>query len=186
VALIAALALVAVPGVIGSGVHPGSVLDSDLFQPIEVASLVRGSATTITVPDPELRSDGALEPSSALLEPATLPEASGRPRAIQPEASPGSILRNPWRYDSNASFYGPGFYGKRTACGIAYTTSTMGVAHQSLPCGTMIQFRYAGQTIKVPVIDRGPYVPGRTWDLSGAACQALGHCWTGPLEWRYG
>ena len=40
--------------------------------------------------------------------------------------------------------------------------------------------------IVVPVIDRGPYVPGRTWDLSGAACTALGHCWTGPIYWKWG
>jgi rare lipoprotein A len=85
------------------------------------------------------------------------------------------------------SFYGPGFYGRRTACGHAYTTSIMGVAHRTLPCGTMVRFRNPanGRTITVPVIDRGPYVAGRQWDLSGGACRALGHCYTGPIYWRF-
>jgi rare lipoprotein A len=92
-----------------------------------------------------------------------------------------------WRYDPNVSFYGPGFYGRRTACGHAYTTSIMGVAHRTLPCGTMVRFRNPanGRVVTVPVIDRGPYVAGRQWDLSGAACRALGHCYTGPIYWRF-
>lgn len=89
-----------------------------------------------------------------------------------------------WHRDPEISFYGPGFYGRRTACGLAYTTEIMGVAHRSLPCGTLVQFRYRDVMLILPVIDRGPYVPGRTWDLSGAACTALGHCWTGPIDYR--
>ena len=186
VALIAALAMVAVPSVVGSGAHPDLTLESELFVPIEAVSLVRGTVTTIPAPDPGLRSDGVLQPDSALLEPAAHPQPAGPVRGAQPEAAPRSVPRNPWRYDSNASFYGPGFYGKRTACGLAYTTELMGVAHRTLACGTRVQFRFAGRVITVPVIDRGPYVVGRTWDLSGAACRALHHCWTGPIEWRYG
>ena len=60
----------------------------------------------------------------------------------------------------------------------------MGVAHKTLPCGTTVQFRYGGRVITVPVIDRGPYIAGRHWALSAAACRALDHCFTGPLEWR--
>jgi rare lipoprotein A len=89
-----------------------------------------------------------------------------------------------WNYDPDVSWYGPGFYGNRTACGHTYSQTIMGVAHKSLPCGTSVQFRYGGRVITVPVIDRGPYVAGRQWDLSAAACQALAHCFTGPLEWR--
>jgi rare lipoprotein A len=84
------------------------------------------------------------------------------------------------------SWYGPGFYGNTTACGQTYTRTIHGVAHKSLPCGTMITFRNPanGATITVPVIDRGPYVAGRHWDLSAATCTALDHCYTGPLQWR--
>lgn len=87
-------------------------------------------------------------------------------------------------YDNEVSWYGPGFYGNRTACGLAYTTSIMGVAHRTLPCGTLVDFRFKGKTIRVPVIDRGPYVAGREWDLSGGLCVALDHCFTGPIEYR--
>ena len=53
-----------------------------------------------------------------------------------------------------------------------------------MPCGTKIQFRYKGKVLTVPVIDRGPYVADRQFDLSYAACRALRHCFTGPIEWR--
>jgi rare lipoprotein A (peptidoglycan hydrolase) len=90
-----------------------------------------------------------------------------------------------WRYDAHVSWYGPGFYGNRTACGQRYTETIMGVAHKTLPCGTRVSFKYGGRVITVPVIDRGPYIAGRNWDLSAAACRALRHCFTGPLYWRF-
>jgi hypothetical protein len=73
-----------------------------------------------------------------------------------------------------ATWYGPGFYGKRTACNVKLTRHTLGVAHRSLPCGTKVEFFSAGHKITVPVIDRGPYVSGVTWDLTLATTHALG------------
>lgn len=73
-----------------------------------------------------------------------------------------------------ASFYGPGFFGRRTACGIRLTRRTLGVAHRTLPCGTPVDLYYRGRTITVPVIDRGPFKPGRDWDLTSAAARQLG------------
>lgn len=73
-----------------------------------------------------------------------------------------------------ASWYGPGFYGNTTACGQTYTATIIGVAHKSLLCGTKIWFRFNGRLALAPVIDRGPYVGGRTWDLSGALKTRLG------------
>jgi rare lipoprotein A len=73
-----------------------------------------------------------------------------------------------------ASWYGPGFYGNRTACGQTYTPEIEGVAHRTLPCGTRIRISSpAGVTIVVPVIDRGPYIAGRSLDLSNATRAAL-------------
>ena len=46
---------------------------------------------------------------------------------------------------------------------------TMGVANKTLPCGTKVKLRYHGRTVTVPVIDRGPYVAGRDYDLTEAA-----------------
>jgi hypothetical protein len=78
-----------------------------------------------------------------------------------------------------ASWYA--LYGNRTACGQTLTAGTLGVAHKTLPCGTMITFRYGSREVTVPVIDRGPYVGGREWDLTGATKQALGFGSTGVV-----
>jgi hypothetical protein len=70
-----------------------------------------------------------------------------------------------------ASWYGPGGV---TACGEALGATTQGVANKTLPCGTMVTLRYRGRSIRVPVIDRGPYVAGRDYDLTYATRLALG------------
>ncbi|MGB0119523.1 MAG: septal ring lytic transglycosylase RlpA family protein [Solirubrobacterales bacterium] len=74
----------------------------------------------------------------------------------------------------HASYYGPGLYGNGVACGGTLTPGTMGVAHKTLPCGTKVTIRYEGRTVTVPVIDRGPYIAGRDWDLTEATRNALG------------
>ncbi len=74
---------------------------------------------------------------------------------------------------AGASWYGPGLYGRRTACGQTLRATTIGVAHRNLPCGTMVKFIYHGHSVVAPVIDRGPYVKGRAWDLTAAASEAL-------------
>jgi rare lipoprotein A len=73
-----------------------------------------------------------------------------------------------------ATWYGPGFYGNQTACGIELTEETIGVAHRTLPCGTNVAIRYGATTIVVPVIDRGPFSGEAKWDLTAAAAQMLG------------
>ena len=57
-----------------------------------------------------------------------------------------------------ASWYGPGFYGRKTACGQRMTRKLLGVAHKRLPCGTEVALSYGGRSITVPVVDRGPFV----------------------------
>jgi hypothetical protein len=73
-----------------------------------------------------------------------------------------------------ASWYGPTSAGAMTACGVPLERWTLGVAHRTLPCGTPVAFYFKGRTIVVPVIDRGPFMAGRTWDLTQAAYTALG------------
>lgn len=80
-----------------------------------------------------------------------------------------------------ASWYGPGLYGNSTACGQTLTPDTMGVANKTLPCGTKVTLHYRGRTVTVPVIDRGPYVAGRDWDLTGATKSKLGFGSTGTV-----
>jgi rare lipoprotein A len=73
-----------------------------------------------------------------------------------------------------ATWYGPGFYGNTTACGIELTPDLVGVAHRSLPCGTNVTVRYGSRTLVLPVIDRGPFGSEARWDLTEAAAQQLG------------
>jgi len=70
-----------------------------------------------------------------------------------------------------ASWYGG---GGALACGGRLTDATLGVASKTLPCGTMVLFRVGHRTVRVPVVDRGPYVAGREFDLTAAAKRALG------------
>jgi rare lipoprotein A len=75
---------------------------------------------------------------------------------------------------ARASWYGPGFYGRKTACGLRMTRTLVGVAHRRLPCGSQVAITYEGRAITVPVVDRGPFKRGRRWDLTAAAAQQLG------------
>lgn len=77
-----------------------------------------------------------------------------------------------------ASWYGPGFYGGRTACGQRLKRKTIGIAHRRLPCGTKVVLNKGGRWLRTRVIDRGPFIKGRTWDLTRRASRALGMKWT--------
>jgi rare lipoprotein A (peptidoglycan hydrolase) len=186
---IAFLATVAVPGPVSFRVpSPIETPSADLFASVEMVSAVRGPATTIPILDPRASSDGTLGHGSTMLEPDTAKEPPpARPSAAQRQAKPVTVSRNHWRLDGNVSWYGPGFYGKRTACGLAMTETLVGVAHRTLPCGTKITFRNPanGRIVTATVVDRGPYVSGRQWDLTGGLCKKLGHCYTGSLYWKY-
>jgi rare lipoprotein A len=80
-----------------------------------------------------------------------------------------------------ATWYGPGFYGHRTACGVKLTRTLLGVAHKTLPCGTDVAVLYRGRRITVPVVDRGPFRKGTAYDLTAATAQALGFTHTARL-----
>jgi len=94
--------------------------------------------------------------ASARAQPAARPAP---PPPLDPPATSGIVL---------ASWYGPGFYGNRTACGLTYTPELLGVAHRTLPCGTLVTLAFRGKSVTVPVIDRGPFIAGRSLDLSNA------------------
>lgn len=82
-------------------------------------------------------------------------------------------------YDPDLStWYGPGLYGNRTACGRTLRSDTLGVAHKTLPCGTSVALLYGGRTIRVRVIDRGPY-SGAEWDLTEATARRIGFSGSG-------
>ena len=81
------------------------------------------------------------------------------------------------------SWYGPGYYGHRTACGQMLTSASIWAAHKTLPCGTTIRVTnpQTGKTIVVQVEDRGPYVRGWIVDLTSRAAQSIGMQSTIPV-----
>lgn len=96
-------------------------------------------------------------------------------RSAAAPAATASLSRGVTVYrPSVATWYGPGLYGNRTACGRRLTPRTLGVAHRTLPCGTRVAVSYRGRSLVVPVIDRGPFAPGIEWDLAGAVARRLG------------
>ena len=75
---------------------------------------------------------------------------------------------------AKATWYGPGFYGHKTACGKKMSKTLLGVAHKTLPCGTLVDLYNNGVTVTVPVVDRGPFRKGTSYDLTLATARALG------------
>ena len=88
------------------------------------------------------------------------------------------------RYSRTVTWYGPGWYGRRTACGQKLTSRLMGTAHRTLPCGTVVHFRFRGRTATARVVDRGPYVRGVEFDVTWAVARRLGVISIGQAEVR--
>jgi len=85
--------------------------------------------------------------------------------SVDSERSPGGV----------ASWYGPGFDGKRTASGEVYDMEDMTAAHQRLPFGTRVRVDNLdnGRRTEVRINDRGPFVDDRIIDLSRAAAREI-------------
>lgn len=82
---------------------------------------------------------------------------------------------------ANASYFGPGFFGSRTACGKTMTRESVLVAHRTLACGTKIKFYYRGRVVTAKVQDRGPFHSDRIFDLSQGLKDRLGFGSTGTV-----
>src|SRR4029078_8462287 len=140
--LIVMFAAVAVPGPVGSwAFSPNRTPSAEYFASVEMAASVRGAVTTILPLDPYARSAGVLDEQMTLREPDFVAQPLRvRSKVAQPNGKPAVAGRPRWRLDGNISWCGPGFYGKRAACGVAMTRGLIGVAHRSLPCGTRVTF----------------------------------------------
>jgi rare lipoprotein A (peptidoglycan hydrolase) len=111
------------------------------------------------------------------------PPATGGSLAAPGDEDPRSgSSSSPGSTTALATYYGPGLYGRRTACGTLLTPTTMGVAHRTLPCGTRLEVRYGQRRTVLTVIDRGPFSAGITWDLTSAAARLLGFPGRGPVS----
>ncbi len=108
-----------------------------------------------------LLGDGATEPVT---------EVIGRPAPAQQVAAVRSS------YSGMASWYGPGFHGRRSASGESFNQYAMTAAHRTLPFGTevLVTNLNNGRQVVVRINDRGPYSHGRIIDLSAGAANAIG------------
>ena len=81
-----------------------------------------------------------------------------------------------YREKGIASWYGPGFHGKRTANGEVYDMNGLTAAHRFLPFDVTVEVRNLdnGERVRVRVNDRGPFVRGRIIDLSREAAKRIG------------
>lgn len=93
---------------------------------------------------------------------------------------------NPNVHVGVASWYGPGFNGKKTASGEIFDETKFTAAHKTLPLGSRARVVHLenGKSVEVTINDRGPYIEGRIIDLSRAAAKALGMIDMGVTEVR--
>jgi rare lipoprotein A (peptidoglycan hydrolase) len=108
----------------------------------------------------------------------TAPPGSTEP--TEPAPSSGSS----WTTYKSATWYGPGLFGERTACGVKLKKKTIGTAHKKLPCGTQVTFTHNGASITTTVIDRGPFRKGYAWDLTKKTAKRIGFlaAGSGPIQ----
>lgn len=135
------------------------------------------SALTSATPDTAM---------DALLMPASKTAAPAAAAAAKPATKVRKAVRRVtggWR-SARVSWYGPGFYGNTMAGGGQLTPTSMVVAHRSLPFGTRIAFKYKGKSATAVVMDRGPYVGGRVFDLGPGTAKALGFSGVGTVQYK--
>lgn len=110
-------------------------------------------------------------------------DASIRSNGVVNESTSKTLVRS--MKQTEASWYGPGLYGNGVACGGTLRPGTVGVAHKTLPCGSKVLVGYRGRFLEAKVIDRGPYIKGRSLDLTYAGAKALGFISAGVADVRY-
>jgi rare lipoprotein A len=165
--------------------HPrGGFLAAAVVSLVLATGAPAANARTVDATEPH--SDAPVTGPVALARPvslALLPTVVAAPplppvRRVPPKVSSarrGSPLRvvGP-TYVGRASWYGPGFQGRRTANGERFDTQSLTAAHKSLPFGTRLRVCRGTRCVVVRVNDRGPYIRGRFLDLSGRAATAIG------------
>lgn len=132
----------------GGGVIPGSPLEQTQ------------SAEAATLDD----SAGKINNQAAQIKPKLQRQKDSR------ESAQKKVIRG------QASWYGPGFHGKKTASGEIFDQGKLTAAHKTIPLGTKAKVTNLqnGNTVEVEINDRGPYIGQREIDVSHAAANALG------------
>jgi rare lipoprotein A (peptidoglycan hydrolase) len=88
-------------------------------------------------------------------------------------------------YSAKAAPYSATRSHRRTACGQPFLKTTEGVAHPVLPCGVRVYIRFHGREVLTQVVDRGPNVPGREFDITKALANRLDLHGTQTIQWRF-
>ncbi len=107
---------------------------------------------------------------------AKIASRKGYVRFPEKQYASGEKAKIGLKITGEASYYGPGFDGKKTASGEIFDQDDFTCAHKSLPFGTKLKVVRVdnGMSVVVRVNDRGPYVDGRILDLSVAAGKEIG------------
>lgn len=103
-------------------------------------------------------------------------EAHTRHKAHNGHRAKPTHVTKGWSQNGVASYYGPGFWGRKTAMGNRMSRGDMTAAHKSLPLGTrlLVTNKETGKSVTVTVNDRGPYVGHRIIDLAERPAKAIG------------
>ncbi len=170
----------------------GGSLASAAASPADEVGLLSPVAGT----DADAMLDGKMDPvetagpstapalTAVALKSATPVAKAKKPRPARKAAkAPARTSTGGWR-TARVSWYGPGFYGHTMAGGGKLTPTSMVVAHRTLPFGTKVEIEYKGRRVVAVVMDRGPYVRGRTFDLGPGTAKALGFSGVGTVRWR--
>lgn len=179
---VGAIAL-AVALVAGSGLAPAAGMSAVEDRPAHSAASADAAAVleaktesveAAGLPAAPALAAAALKTATPIAKPAKKPRVARRPVASKSSG---------WK-TARVSWYGPGFYGHTMAGGGKLTPTSMVVAHRTLPFGTKVEIEYKGRRVIAVVMDRGPFVRGRTFDLGPGTAKALGFSGVGTIRWR--
>jgi peptidoglycan lytic transglycosylase len=181
--------VVAGGAMLGGTLEIGGTMTSAAGQIVRIERLDPDSDTWIPVARAKADSGGHFEAdwatdAAGVTALRAVPDAAGASQAAAAASAPTG--RTAVYRPAKATWYGPGFWGHKTACGVKLTKTTIGVAHKSLPCGAKVALFYGGRTITAPVIDRGPFTNGLVFDLTQATAQALAMPDTTRIGWLPG
>ena len=164
----ASAVLMSMPLQAAEGLKPGApVLSSRLGRLLD----------SVAVPKPVQKTDQKTTDQKTVLTPAEIREVSFPvPAAILPPPKLKPVPSVVRVLTGEASWYGPGFYGNRTASGEIYRPGTMTAAHRTLPFGTKVRVTnlWNGRTAVIRINDRGPFLDHRVIDLGHGAASHLG------------
>ena len=164
----------------GLALYPVLARDLDGFEITDPLDLVLPSEPVAAV---ESREPGLVAPDvpvTAITEPASV----APPAPPQPPKPAGPVVIS--THSGEASWYGPGLYGNRTANGEVFRPGTMTAAHRTLPFGTRVRVTnlWNGRRAVVRINDRGPFAGDRVIDLAHGAARELGLMSSGIAEVR--